>query len=1048
MTPNAKQKIAIDECDSNILVSSSAGTGKTGVLSGRVIRILHDYLSKKTNKKGTLSRLLILTFTEAAAHNMAVRIKGELKKYPELESELKLVDSADICTFDSFYQKIVRKYFYLLGIKETFEIIDESVLKFELRKLIDSKFDELYDSNNQLFLNLLDHYTLKDDETIRDLVENVITSSLVVKIGSNSLEEMKDKFLSISEAELDEAYCFYLNRLRDSLHKMQKLFLDNYSEPALKPKRDIVLNNLKRIDEIGDHLDKLVNLAKIYQINPDTQKTPAAKWKDAENPDIRAEFTFIKEDIDSIVKVASNFPTYQEAKNVLKDNEKLYTFFYSICLEVMDKFNSLKLQKGVYTFSDIASLALHLLENNDEVRREISDSYDEIMVDEYQDNADIQERFLELIGNNNLFMVGDIKQSIYAFRNSNPTYFLNRYNQYKNGNGGKLVEMSENYRSSKSVIDTVNSIFSTIMTEDFGGANYADGHCLEQPKVLSDPNLGLPTKFLTYTMENTRRDLMSPDKEARIVCEDILQRVRNKEIIKGHPARFSDFCILIDRGTKFEDISKVFAEYQIPLNVENDSDAFSKEIVYVVKNLFLAMAFVCLDKVDTAEFKRSILCLLRSPLYREDNAKIFSYFSENKLKDSAVYKKLLSLKSRCQTSDVYSIYSTLIKEFNVYASLKNFTEVSNSIKLLSDVENQFISMAKMGYSFEDVIAYFQRNEKDKSKLKVRFKSPSNDAVNITNIHKSKGLEYPVVYCLSLYNKYKSIKEDDVLFDRTNGVQFKYTRNDQFDAKEGDVYTNPILAYRKDIIALQEKKEKIRLLYVQLTRAEQQLVFVAHKEEGKEWTAKSIDKCNSFADLLAASKYPFNEEKANLDGKIDSGYKNDAESDAQQDKAKEIKKITLKYSEPNFIFENPVVIRASKKETHTSKAILDLGSKLHEAMEITDFENPDYSLFKDKDIVSALENFINSDIYKENKRAEIYKEYRYYDEDNNSEGSIDLLFIHPDHFVIVDYKFSNLSDSDYIKQIEIYADNVRRIFNLSKGSGYLYSLKKGVFKKVL
>ena len=191
------------------------------------------------------------------------------------------------------------------------------------------------------------------------------------------------------------------------------------------------------------------------------------------------------------------------------------------------------------------------------------------MVDEYQDNSDLQESIINTLEKDNLFLVGDVKQSIYLFRNANPTLFIKRYEAYKNNNGGIAIDMNENFRSSPCVIDSVNNIFSDIMTLDFGGADYVKDHIIISSNPIYKNISGLKNRTLNYNCELSSQ---KPEIEATIIAKNIVSRINSNEQIENRNIKYSDFAVIMDRGNDFDTYVEVFNKYGIPIYVDNDQD--------------------------------------------------------------------------------------------------------------------------------------------------------------------------------------------------------------------------------------------------------------------------------------------------------------------------------------------------------------------------------------------------------------------------------------------------------------------------------------------
>ena len=384
-----EQEDAINTEGTNIIVSAGAGSGKTAVLTARVQRKLLS---------GThINELLVLTFTNAAAAEMKDRIRKTINKTEGLEKEKDLIDSAYITTFDSFALSIVKKYHTYLNITSKIKVADQVVIDIKKKEILDEIFDEYYLSPKKNFLNLINSFCFKDDKNLKDSILNIYK-----KI---ELKYDKDNYLNE-----------YFNNE----------FTDYKISEYIKEFTSILMTKKKIIRELIDKLNEFFDGDFISKIEDSLSKLLRAKcYNDFKDLDIKTvvvpknspeEGKKIKKTIFDIVKQIKEYCIYdseEEIRNEIISTKENIEVIIEILKELNKRLNTYKLENEIFNFNDIAYLAIKVVLENDEIREDLTNSFNEILVDEYQDTNDTQEKFISLISKNNVYMVGDIKQSIY-----------------------------------------------------------------------------------------------------------------------------------------------------------------------------------------------------------------------------------------------------------------------------------------------------------------------------------------------------------------------------------------------------------------------------------------------------------------------------------------------------------------------------------------------------------------------------------------------------------------------------------------------------------
>ena len=415
-----EQLEAINKEGCNIIVSAGAGSGKTAVLTERVIT--------KIKKGVSIDNLLILTFTKAAAGEMKERIRKAIQKENMVE-QLKLLDCAYITTFDSFALSVVKKYHYLINVSPNINIGNENIFLIEKNNILDDIFEGLYKIRDPKFLKMINDLCVKDDLEIRKYILN-IRQKLDMKVDSSAyLENYINDYYN--DTNISKIVQEYINLIVDKI----KLLSDTLLDLSYYVDGDFYT-------KMNDALAPLINSSTYQEIKTNINvKLPRLPQGSEEIVKEK------KEEINNIIKEIKDLTMYQdeeEIKNNLYQTKDYAEIIVKILIELDSKIKEFKNANDIYEFNDIALLSIKILKEYPEVCHELKEKFNEILVDEYQDTSDIQETFINLIANNNVYMVGDVKQSIYRFRNANPYIFKNKYDSFSKHIDGEKIDLNKN----------------------------------------------------------------------------------------------------------------------------------------------------------------------------------------------------------------------------------------------------------------------------------------------------------------------------------------------------------------------------------------------------------------------------------------------------------------------------------------------------------------------------------------------------------------------------------------------------------------------------
>jgi len=1016
-----EQLAAINKSGTNIIVSAGAGSGKTAVLSERVLRIL---------KEGThIDELLVLTFTNAAAAEMKERIRKKIKENKELIEELDLIDSAYITTFDSFALSTLKKYHYLLNISPNVSIIDESIINIEKNKFLEEIFDEYYNKEDKRFVNLITTFSTKDDETIKKAILEI----------SKKLDLKTDKESYITNYIKGN---FNEEKIKNNKKKYENLIINKKNEiNDLMEELSLELDGTY-IEKLNDSLINLLNSNSYDDIKINLEiKLPSLPKGSSDN------VKEIKENINKIIKELKSLTELSISE--IKENILSTKEYVEIILEIIEKLdkkvNDYKFKYDIYEFNDIAKLSIKIVKENEKIKNELKNKFKEILVDEYQDTSDIQEEFINLIENNNVYMVGDIKQSIYRFRNANPYIFKNKYDMYSKNINGIKIDLNKNFRSREEVLDNINIIFNKIMDDTIGGANYKESHNMifgnntynETGKVDNNHNM----EIISY--EDTK-EYKKEEIEAFIIANDIEDKIKNKyqvfdkdkQVLRN--IEYSDFVILMDRTTNFDTYKQIFTYKNIPLIQIKDEKMNDEIDLYVIKNLIKLVLKVKEKNLDT-EFKYLFISIARSFLFNIDDNIIYEIFKNETFKENIIYKLIEEIINDYDNLTPKLLLDNLLDKFDYYNKLLTIKNIESSLIRISKLKEYASNLETLGYTIEDYSNYLEELIENDYEMKYSLNEGNTNGVKIMTIHKSKGLEYHICYYSGLYKTFNisDIKER-FTYDNKYGIITPY-----FKEGIGETIYKPLM---KENYIKEEISEKIRLFYVALTRAKEKMILVEPKKEVIEKTLNSNikNKYRSFKDILDSIKFniiDFYNEKTIESVNIDKNYKVNKNNNI----INVIPTNNIKVEEKNIQIDKQLLKENtySKKQdnliTQTIKENMEYGKQIHEIFEFADFKNN-----TNEEIEKLLNDFDKEKL----KNANIIKEYEFIYEKEKEEyhGIIDLLIEYEDYIDIIDYKLKDINDIEYLNQLKGYKEYIENLTN-KKTNIYLYSIINDTLKEL-
>lgn len=868
VTWNDQQWQAIYAKKEEILISAGAGSGKTAVLVERIIQ-------KILNENMNVDELLVLTFTNAAAAEMKERIRERIEsqlKEPNppshLSAQLNKLPRAQISTFHSFCDNLIRRYYYLLEIDPAYVIADEIEVGLIQDDVLESLFDDLSEAVDEGFLKLGESFNSdRDDEDLKTMIVKIYNQARANPDMNQWLESLTD--LYEWDGEDLKSWAYYDDLLSLTLPLLEGAGNDlaeasDYAHQAaigdvphkypidVHPQDAAYLERLQRGGENYEALQASYRNTSLANF-PRATKHYDKEFHDlasAARKGFKAKVEKIKDDFFGYTNMTHG-KHFQKNKETAKELGRLVLDFHQRFLEA-------KRSRRLVDFSDLEWHALELLldENKQptDVAKEAHSRYKEIMIDEYQDTNSMQETIVMAVAKASappvpLFMVGDVKQSIYKFRLAEPTIFREKYNRYASDVDSDLphlkIDLMKNYRSHQQVIDSTNYIFSQIMDVPVGEIEYDEGAKLRLGAVgeADFPFNGTEIHLLDKEAfaEEEEDDLSAVEQEAHHIARTICnwlgngQEVYDRKADSSRLLTYKDIVILMRSLTHVTTFQDVFRIYGIPLFTEQTTDLFaSMEIINILS---------CLKTIDNPYQDIPLVGLMRSPMFffQESELSLIKKESEGdnfyeralhygkngtseplRLKVSEFLHKLQSWRFQSGQTSLSRLISTVYEETLYYEfvlGLPHGTLRKANLDVFLDRARGYELSTKKGlYGFICHIDRMQQLGKHFGKAKTV--TATEDVVRIMSIHKSKGLEFPVVFVSSIQKQFNKMDElGNYMLHKKYGVALKYI-DSELRMKQKTIAGQLV----SNIIRQETLAEEMRLLYVAMTRAKSKLIF--------------------------------------------------------------------------------------------------------------------------------------------------------------------------------------------------------------------------------
>lgn len=913
-----EQRQVIESRNTNLLVSAAAGSGKTAVLIERIIELVLD-----EKNPIDINKLLVVTFTKLAASEMRERlskaIEKKLEENPEnehLQKQLLLLSGADITTIDSFCKDVLISYAHLVNLDSNIKVIDPSENEVLAKEVMQELFEELYENNDESFLRLVDWYAKKNtDEGLLQLllnVNNFVNSHPFPNIWLNEKAEffntmtkdddfyLENYILDIAK-DVDMDLEFFELSIKNNLKKIENYpelekYIDIYN--ILLDALFVVKESLKNFLKDNTKFDELKK--SYYEfLNSNFGSFRISKCDE----EVKEIYNKVKKELDSIkLEIIESLGALNlDLENIKKESDLIYPYVCSISdvvIKFKEKFWERKQKFNYVDFADIEHLALEILVDIDEdgnikpskTALEYQEKYAEVFIDEYQDSNLVQEILLSAVAKeNNRFMVGDVKQSIYRFRQADPSIFMEKYENYNRieddiDSFNNKIMLYANFRSRKEILEGTNLVFSKIMKKETGELDYTIDERLNPMASFkeSDENVGGAVEILLVDEKSDDEDedeiILTDEysedfeemKSFKLECIKIANTIYNmmnnkensfkvydKNLDDYRKVEYKDIVILMrspSSSTKI--LEEVFLEYNIPIYAESTGGYFDTFEVDTIINL--------LKIIDNPMQDIPLISVMYSPIYNFTSTELSEIrLVDRELKFYELLMKILEdedIEIRVNLKEKIAKFISDLKLFIQKKSLVSadeliwflykYTGYYNYVGLLDmgeQIKTNLMLLFEKAKNYEknsykglfNFVNYIQKISLKSDVSEAKLISEDANVVRIMSIHKSKGLEFPIVF-LANTNKKFNFRADDsnlVLHQKLGfgAVVYDMDKKTSFNS----IMKKKIEKFKKN----EQISEEMRLLYVAMTRAKEKLIItgrVKDYENLREEISSGID----------------------------------------------------------------------------------------------------------------------------------------------------------------------------------------------------------------
>ena len=893
-----EQNLAINEKDSNILVAAAAGSGKTAVLVERII-------NKVINEKIDIDKILVVTFTNAAASEMRERILDAIYKRLEdepenahLQRQINLLNKASISTIHAFCLDVIRNNFFEIDTSANFRVGDTTEIELIKQEILEDLFEEKYEEEESEFLNLIEMYTnYRSDDKLKEMVLDIYKFIQSTPFPEKWLKNAVEKFnysTDVDFAKTDWGKIILkelFSQIEECILKLEKIHretakfweLDKFTvvlNQDIENLRSLINNNL-RWDEV------------FYLINDFTWK----KWPVDKKVtiDLKNEAKEIRDSVKKqFTKIVSKVMIYS-SKEANEDINKMYQTLQNLSnlvLEFTEKFKQAKREKNIIDFNDIEHMALDILVNKEntiektKVAKDYMQKFEEIDIDEYQDSNLVQEYILSSISRgNNIFMVGDVKQSIYRFRQARPELFIEKYNKYKleerDIKTGEKIQLFKNFRSRKNILDITNNIFKNIMSQEIGEIDYTENEYLNYGASYPERKEKSEIYVINLNEENAEdyEEIYNEEDNTNERIEDVVLEAKFvskkvKELLESgievydkkqgqRKISYRDIAILLrSTSTTAPIYEKELSELELPVFSDSSSTYLESieietmmSLLKIIDNPMQDIPLVTVLRSTIGGFTDNDLIEIR---LADKKCSFYEAMLKSRIKVDddikAKITKLLNNLEKWRKEVEYLSLDELIWQIYLDTGYYHFVSLmpngnvrQANLKILFEKAREFENTNFSGlFNFINFIDRLKSSGGDLSSAKLI--GENEDVIRIMSIHKSKGLEFPIVFLCNTGKKFnmKDLNENIILHQEL-GIGPKF-----IDTEKRIEYNT----LAKEALKIKAQKEIIseeeRVLYVGLTRAKEKLIITGISKDLKKDLEKKKELLSTYGNKIKSN----------------------------------------------------------------------------------------------------------------------------------------------------------------------------------------------------
>lgn len=1083
-----EQLDVIESSGKNLLVSASAGSGKTTVMIEKIVRILIE-------KRIPISDFLVVTFTKASAQDMKKKLIDSLLKMPADEfllEQISAVENSDISTLHVFCSRLIQTYFYELEIDPNFSVIDENESNLFKDRAILKVFESEEKVSSEDYFTILEIFKKKrDGEGLKNAVLELDKFLKSLIDGENwfkkTIETSHETDIESSECAqiINRSVCARISDLIDKSGEFEKKCLE-FGE-GLACQYFVDLQSM--LGSVSFKNSYLINAKNLFEIS-----VPTVPKFNENNDELKTEVSEFLKDAKKVLKELCDLMISSDAHELkigMVTAKKHIRMLFDLTLKFEQVYSKLKRDAGVMDFNDLENFALKILENK-AISEAVKQKYKFVFVDEYQDINEVQEEIISKVSSSsNRFMVGDIKQSIYAFRLCDPEIFKRTLKTYSaNKNTSDVVKLNANFRSDKKILSFVDKVFSGVMTEKFGGTDYQKDakfvpgennldaeksmnlFLIDSPKIKAQKADWSGVYSVKDHVEEDEEDTSKIIAEANLVAGEIskLTDPRNENAYKR-----SEIAILVSarKNPKIDKFIEILESFGISVSSGEKVDIIREDYIQEILNF----ANLCINKNDDI----TLFKVLKSKLFNFSNDDLVEI---RKLDLSAKFSECVFDKYTTLNDGLREKLNEFNADFEYFSKLSKLLPIKEFVKVLID-KHKLIDLnlaSKDGTQTVSNLKQFQKSLPDCYTVEfvMNFSKYSQiiendmfgDAVKLMTIHSSKGLDFKVVFLIDLNHAIKlSSTYGSFLMNKDIGVTLDYF---DFETKTKQT-TIPISAVR----ILEQRKiveEQQRVLYVALTRAIEKLYVICSMDSKKirekfpnrpkafaNWMEPIIfkeisgnhdEKINfemfDISQLLRVSKSPKKQLILSKGGEGFEPFKYEfIDSVSIPLKTSVSKMMNMEFEDENDDYESAFV----SNDVDNSSALR--GTTYHKVFSKIDFYKKDFDVQVDE-IVAELSddekkliekrvvlNCLNNEFFEcITSNDKVLKEREFISKmpakklENHDEiilqGVIDLLIIKDGEIYLLDYKTGKITDEKqrkYSFQLDLYAKVLEKAYKI-------------------